>query len=116
MAKYQIEATVLIEVDVNDDAVIRRCVENWNDDNQPVPYGQGQRGWRDIFYTLADENDVIEHLAFNLGIRDCYLRQLDGWADMDNDAADARIVDISWWKPIRIDNDDSGGQRRGEAV
>ena len=105
MAKYQIEATVLIEVDIEDDSVIRRCVENWNDENQPVPYGQGQRGWQDMFYDLTDEAQVIEHLAYNLGIRDRYLPSLDGWADMDNDAANARIENISWWSPIRIDGD-----------
>lgn len=108
MAKYQIEATVLVEVDINDDSVIRRCVENWNDENKPVPYGQGQRGWRDVLYDLAEEDEVIEHLAYNLGIRDRYLTQLDGWADMTDEAADARIVDVSWWSPIQID---SGGRQ-----
>ena len=110
MAKYQIEATVLIEVDINDPTVITRCVENWNDEGQPVPYGQGLRGWRDVLYNLTDEDEVLEMLAYNLAIRDRYLTQLDGWADMTNEAADARIVDIDWWKPIRIDAEPEGGQ------
>lgn len=43
-------------------------------------------GWRKMFYSLNTDQEVAEHLAYNLvvnGIR--HVQQLDGWADMPDD-------------------------------
>lgn len=82
--RYRVEFHVAVEFDVDPEA-IDRVVENRNDDDVPVPYGTGQRGWRDMLYSFDDdgpERGAVRMLAWNCGIKDRLTTSLDGWADM----------------------------------
>lgn len=65
------EVEVDVVITIHDDApkdVISRCFT---------------KEWRDSMYTLRDEDEVIEHLAYNAainGVED--VSRLDGWADV----------------------------------
>lgn len=72
---------------VGDEAVIRnaidRCIENHDETGESVPYGMGIRGWRDTFYNLETEEDVLDMWAWNAvsnNVTD--VANLDGWADL----------------------------------
>lgn len=80
-----VQMTVTVQVTINDDSVVTRCIEN-------------EDGWRDTFYRLETEDDVLEHLAYNCinnGVED--VSRLDGWADLEPGAATARIIDVEPW-------------------
>jgi len=69
MTKYAVTSTVYATVTINDQRVVERAM---------TPE------WQSQFYTFADEDEVVEHFAFNAisnGIHD--IRRLDGWADCD---------------------------------
>ena len=74
-----VEANVVIEI--NDQDVVERIT------------GPGGDEWRSSFYDLHTENDVLQHLAFNCVANgaEC-VRQLDGWADLPDDAATMNVV------------------------
>lgn len=74
--KFRVSYTVDVEVVVNDPDVFDRITGPKGDE------------WRAVFYGLHTEHDVIGHLAFNALLND--VRQaydLDGWGDLDADAA-----------------------------
>lgn len=81
MAKFKpykrtVMVTVPVEVAINDPDVVERVT------------GPGGDEWREHLYKIYDEDDVLEHLAYNLvanAVRD--VRGLDGWADLDPGAA-----------------------------
>lgn len=81
MAKFKpykrvVMVTVPVEVAINDPDVVGRIT------------GPGGDEWREHLYKLDTEDEVLEHLAYNLianGVSQ--VRRLDGWADMPNDAA-----------------------------
>jgi len=84
MAEVTMSAVVHIDIDPGlCSNVISRCV-----DNEPDTNGRGEtRGWREFYYDLRTEEDVLGHLAFNClvnGTED--IRRLDGWADVPEDA------------------------------
>lgn len=89
---YEVTATVTVRVEVNDQNVIDRCV---NDED----------GWRTrMFYRDCDSPEAVaKHLAHNCiynGSND--LRTLDGWADLPAGAATMTITDIDFddvWVP-----------------
>jgi hypothetical protein len=89
---------------INNPIVIDRCIENHNDGGQPVPYGVGQRGWRDMFYDLTTPADVIGMLALNCGFRDIKLSRLEGWADLPDDAI--TVITSSYVDSVRDESGD----------
>lgn len=94
LSKYRLYYTVIVEVDVNDDNVIARCVENHDDEGQPQVPEKGGRGWRDMFYDLDTDEKVLDMLAYNLAFNNRSLSSLDGWADLPDTAAHAEIMDL----------------------
>ncbi len=42
--------------------------------------------WRSVFYNLNTPEEIVEHIGLNL-VRGVQLSQLDGWADLPDDAA-----------------------------
>ena len=67
MTKYRAIFEIEVEFQV-DPAAISRVLNN--EDN-----------WKGTFYNL-DEEGVIEMLAYNCGIRDRDISDLDGWSDL----------------------------------
>jgi hypothetical protein len=43
--------------------------------------------WRHLFYNLQTPNEIAEHIAFAMMVRDYKLSDLDGWANLPNDFA-----------------------------
>lgn len=74
-----VTVTITYRITMTDPMVWRRPVENID-------------GWRDHFYDLTTIQDVAEHLAWNLGIRGDRLSNLDGFADLPDNAATAEMV------------------------
>lgn len=86
-ATHNVDVMLSVKVTINDPDVVDRCVNNSPD--QP-----GGRGWRDNFYDLRTEADVIAHLAYNCAMnRYHYASELDGWADLPREAATMDITD-----------------------
>lgn len=97
MAEQHFRVSVQLEIAVTlDDEVVRRCVENLDDAGQPQPDERGSRGWRNIYYDLHTPERVAEHMAYNLAIRGASLSSLDGWADLADDLAAARVIDSDY--------------------
>lgn len=92
MTVYSAEVEVEVEVTINDQDVIDRCVNNHNDSGEPVPYGQDQGGFRDLYYDLGSEQEVINHLVYNcIANGKENLQNLEGWADLPENSATMRI-------------------------
>jgi hypothetical protein len=107
--KYDVQVAASVTIEVNDDSAILRCVENHNEHGVPVPYGTGQRGWRDVLYNLDTEDKVIDMWVSNAlrnGIENA--SQLDGWADMS--PSDVRMtVDYVEVDGFTEETDDGAG-------
>lgn len=81
--KYDVDLLVTVRVEIPDDDpnhVIARCTEN-------------EDGWRETFYDLYEDGDVLHHLALNLGVRNWSISSLDGWADCTDADATGEIID-----------------------
>jgi hypothetical protein len=52
------------------------------------------KDWRKRFYELETPGEIAEHLAFNMLVNGRKLSQLDGFADLPNDAATIPADDI----------------------
>jgi hypothetical protein len=83
----QVEAkpTVLmeaqVEISIKDRDVIERVT------------GPGGDEWRSQLYNLRTEDDVLNHLAYNAVAGNVErVNQLDGWADLPDDAATMQVV------------------------
>lgn len=91
MTTYQREAHVDVDIEINDPNVIDRVVNN-----EAAQNGRGEWiKWRDMFYDLRTEEDVLNHLTFNAvrnGVEDVSV--LDGWADLPRGAATMFVVDV----------------------
>ena len=77
-----VSLVVEVAIAIKDRSVIDRCVNN-------------EDGWRDHFYDLETEQDVLNHLAYNCvsnGIERA--NRLDGWADLPDSAATMRVMAI----------------------
>lgn len=73
---------VSVRVDVNDQDVIDRVVNN--DDN-----------WQGMYYRMTTADEVLDHLAYNCAANGVErVNRLDGWADMADDAATMRIENV----------------------
>lgn len=79
-----VSVETLVEIEV-DDEVVLRCTENWDENDVPIPYGQGLRGWRDQQYDLSTPDAVFELLAYNVVKNGMTLSRLDGWADLSDE-------------------------------
>lgn len=92
--KFWITFTGEAEVTVRDDRVILRITENRDDEDRPEghPEYNAERSYRNTLYRIDSEGDVLEMLLWNAaanGIRQA--NRLDGWADLDREAAEVRI-------------------------
>lgn len=70
--RFDVEANVLVTVEVRNPDVIERVT------------GPGGDEWRSRFYRMHTTEDVLQHFAFNAvanGVTD--ISRLDGWADCD---------------------------------
>lgn len=78
MAMREIEAvfTVTVKMHVEEEVIARTQTDEW----------------KDYLYDL-DEEGAIEMIARCVGIMDCRLTALDGWADMDDSAVVIERVD-----------------------
>lgn len=101
--KYEVGLYMTVEVEVNDQSVIDRCVDNHDDSGVSQPDERGSGGWRNTFYKLDTEEKVLEMLAYNFGVRDSRLSQLDGWADLPDSAATGSVIHIDYESVRRID-------------
>lgn len=84
--KFRVSYTIDVEVIVNDADVFDRITGPSGDE------------WRAEFYGMRTERDVVDHFAFNaIANRVCQANELDGWADLGENAA-----------TMTIDRDNSG--------
>ena len=69
--RFRVTVEVEVEVVVGDLTAITRCTENTDN-------------WRGTYYDIQDEDEVLEHFAFN-AVANHYrdASRLDGWADLD---------------------------------
>jgi hypothetical protein len=76
MAKrtFTIEITGYAEIEIDDEVI--EVVNN---------------EWREQFYNLRSEAEIVEHVAYNLLVNKWQLSQLDGWADQPDDNATVTI-------------------------
>lgn len=74
---------VVVEIEIHDRDVIERVTGPKGDE------------WREHLYDLRTEQDVLEHLAAN-AIRNRIWRanQLEGWADLSDDAATMEVRSV----------------------
>lgn len=104
MSKHRITVEVEVEIDVHDESVITRCVENHNDRGEPQEPARGGRGWRDIYYGDVDTPErVIEHLAYNYVVNGTEnVGRLDGWADLGPGAVSFTTGDTHylWYEAV----------------
>ena len=77
MAEIPVELTTYASIRVNDSAVL------------DLTRGEPWAG-----HPFENEDELLEHLAVNLIARDLRLSQLDGWADLPDDAVEVRIDEI----------------------
>lgn len=83
MRAFDAKVTVWVRIEVNDENVIDRCVNN-------------EDGWRDSLYNLQTPEEVIGHLAYNSVVNDVQdVRRLDGWADVAEGAVSFRNQDMT---------------------
>lgn len=86
-----VELRIDVDVEVNNRDAIDRCVEN-----HPAPsIASPEARWRDQFFDLHTEEDVLEHLAascISAGVNDA--SRLDGWADLGRGEVTMFVTDI----------------------
>lgn len=92
MAKYEVVFVVSVEVEINNPDVLRRVLENTDDEGNPVPFDSSRRpsmeeprGWRHTFFpSLDSEEKIVTHLA-GLAIRGLDIGNMEGWQDLATD-------------------------------
>lgn len=92
--RYQLHYDVAVTVVVADDDVVDRCLQNHDDAGVPQPRQSGGPGWQDKFYELDTKEKVLGHLGWNLGVKNRHVSNLEGYADLDDTAADAWVDDV----------------------
>ena len=75
---FVVHVTAVVEVTINDPDAIQRCFTD---------------EWRASMYRFDTEGEVLDHLAIALGCREMQLSRMDGWADLPDDAVEARVLD-----------------------
>lgn len=92
MTGFDVAMAVEVRIEVEDESVFLRCIENHNDEGEPQPDIRGGSGWRNIYYDITSREGVLEHLAYNAianGVEDA--SRLDGWADLEPGAITMRV-------------------------
>jgi Ser-tRNA(Ala) deacylase AlaX len=51
--------------------------------------------WRSVFYSLHTNEDIANHIAYNLFFNQWPLSHLDGWADMKDNQAKIVFDDVN---------------------
>lgn len=51
-------------------------------------------GWRQTYYQLHSDEDVAQHIAYNMVVNDLSLQQIDGFADRKE--REAEVFDTEW--------------------
>ena len=77
MPKYRVVATLVLEVEITGKLADRSKDQDFVDD----------------FYSLDTPEKIAEHLAWNLGIQNRDLTDLDGFADLETQDASVDIID-----------------------
>lgn len=49
--------------------------------------------WQKDFYTFGSRQECIEYLAWQIGVRECRLSMMDGWANFTDDQVRVFAVD-----------------------
>ena len=89
--EFEVTLAYRVTIKINDPDVIDRVLQNKNDEGIPqARRGPNEEwrpglGWQDVFYSL-DRDGVLAMLADNCGVRGYDLSQLDGWADLPDEA------------------------------
>jgi hypothetical protein len=94
--KYGVGANAYVEIICNDDSAIKRCTENQDEHGVPQEPSRGGSGWRDMYYGLLTESDVLEHWTHNAisnGVEDA--SRLDGWGDLAEGVVTMRVTHTS---------------------
>lgn len=93
---FNVDATLIIH---NDD-IIKRVLDNHDDEGIPQPDIKGGTGWKNVFYRLESEEEVIDMLVYNLIYNGSRLSQLDGWGDCDDDDIELKHINTTTdvWK------------------
>lgn len=99
--KYTVGFSGTAEITVKDDRVVLRITENRDDDERPEgdPEHRPERAYRSVLYDISTLDDVLNMLLWNAarnGVRNA--NRLDGWADLDDDAAVTEIqnIEVDW--------------------
>lgn len=95
--KFTVRFSGEAEVTVRDDRVILRVTENRDGHDRPEsdPQHDAEHAWRRVLYNMSTEKEVLAMLVWNAaanGVRQA--NRLDGWADLDRDAASVDIERI----------------------
>jgi hypothetical protein len=93
------------EVTIADERVVLRITENRDDKDRPEgsPGHDPQGAYRAFFYDISTEEDVLKMLVWNAAANGVErANQLDGWADLDRDAAVTAIegIDIDHYADV----------------
>lgn len=75
-SKFEVTITTVVKIAITDDILAL----HQNAD------------WVSAFYSLDTPEKVAEHLAWNCGLHNRYLSELDGFADRSEDDVTARVV------------------------
>jgi hypothetical protein len=78
--RIKVRAEYVVEVTIKDESAITRATEN-------------EDQFRETYYALISEEEVLEHFAYNRAMNRCYdASTLDGWADLPLGAVTMAIV------------------------
>lgn len=75
--KYSITIIGTAEIKIDDSVLKAASTDDW----------QKQHG-------ISGEEDVIEHIAYNMIVNGCELSEIDGFADRENE--EAILSDVDW--------------------
>jgi len=104
---FDVEVRCRVRVTITDPDVVRRCVENHDDQGVPQPDVQGGSGWWNTYYPIRSRDGVLAHLACNAVANDISKAyDLDGWADLDPDAATMYVEDVAAEDDVTITRGD----------
>lgn len=106
---FDVEVRCTVRVTVTDPDVVRRCVENHDDRGVPQRDVQGGEGWWNVYYPTKTRDAVLAHLACNAVAN--HLRRavdLDGWADVEPDAAIMSLEDVGAEGDVTLFTGDDG--------
>lgn len=80
--EFAVSVTQELYIVINDPNVIDRVLQNQDDEGVPQERKRGGSGWRDHFYDLRSEEEVVEMIASAYALYRSEINSLDGWADL----------------------------------